>query len=144
MHVASLELCKELYELSGWGDELVDGTSMAKNPRKSLAWTPWKRNIPEKTDWHVRERGSSYGLEPGVLMIPAYDLGYLLRKLPKVQMSTGSAYKYLLTLEHTHSLWNAGYPFNGDFTLFCFGVDDTPENATCKLAIELWKQGGLK
>lgn len=78
MNVASLKLCRELYEISGWGET-------------TFSWMP-------KGFWG--HSGSTYGIadhdfelatgiyediETGkeVAMHPAYDLGYLLRKLPE-------------------------------------------------------------
>ena len=56
MNVASLELCKELFELSGWGET-------------------------EHMHWRPTPMGD---LDPnkGIAICPAYSLGYLLRKLP--------------------------------------------------------------
>lgn len=99
--VASLELCKELYELSGWID------------RKEL-----------RLDYVV-----------GKGVLPRYDLGYLLRKLPlgsQVYTSIGKPNKYYA---HYHEL-------RGEKSGFCEA--DTPEDAACKLAIELFKKGILK
>lgn len=59
--------------------------------------------------------------------VPAYDAGYLLRALPKPlgQMSgSGKAH------------WTAAHEEY-------FGNADTPENALCQLAIELFKAGVL-
>jgi hypothetical protein len=98
MNVASLELCKALYELSGWaGDD-------------------------------------SFGdMDSGKSATPAYDLGYLLRKLP----------------QGTHIVKNTGD--KPDYSCWSYlheNVDtvraDTPEDAACMLAIELFKQGVLK
>lgn len=126
MQVAKLELCKELYELSGWG-KTDDGTA-------------FEYIIPlhRPDDSYIRHTRMAldYRASTQVERIPAYDLGYLLRKLPvtsyiatrrdgKVTASTGS--------------YKSGYnPFPLRETA------DTPENAACKLAIELFKQGILK
>lgn len=106
--VASLELCKELYELSGWIDPSQNGYS------------------------HV----------PGA---PYYSLGYLLRKLAVVQMITlryvHSGYRLSLDSPEWYDKWICFLPDTrqGDYI-----VADTPEDAVCKLAIELWKQGIFK
>ena len=67
--------------------------------------------------------------------IPAYDLGYLMRMLPAgcyvAQQSDEEAN------DPQKPQWAAlGYRDKGLFA-------DTPEDAACKLAIELFKQGIL-
>lgn len=97
MNTASLELCKELYELSGWeGEEDV-----------------YRQAEPGEEDENV--------------VCPAYSAGYLLRKLPKDE----TTYGFKL------GKWYAQYQAAPVFA-------DTPEDALCKLAIELFKQGVLK
>lgn len=108
MNVASLELCKKLYELSGWeGDEDI-------------------YMHQERSKW-VKGKGSYI-----TNLVPAYDLGYLLRKLPAVHN-----HDYLQLRKVNSDLWVAYYPEIG-------GHADTSEDATAKLAIELFKQGILK
>lgn len=72
---------------------------------------------------------------------PAYDLGYLLRKLPETMERI-----YHLTLtragEGDYS-WRCGY-VDGTFIEGPSIYADTPEDAACKLAIELFKQGVLR
>ena len=100
-NLPSIELCRELFDLSGW-EYGID----------------------------VRVVPKSMG---GVYKAPTYDLGYLVRKLPK---------KFLLEAE----------PWGGSSkkenwrikTLQGAAEADTPEGAACKLAIELFKQGVLK
>lgn len=92
MNTASLELCKELFKLSGWIGIYGPNTEVT------------------------------------------YDLGYLIRQLPAV--SGG-----VLTLQPADheptTAWRVGYGDN-------MTEADTPEDAACKLAIELCKQGVLK
>ena len=57
MNVASLELCKELYELSDW-----DGTH--------LNWANYRGN-----EWRI-----SHGNHAAAGSIPAYDLSFLICK----------------------------------------------------------------
>lgn len=103
MNVANLELCKELYELSNWTtDKWIDGDT----------------GLPINGYLAVGD-------------VPAYDLGYLLRKLPPSY-----------SVRHTSE---------GVFTVILHqGVlskqtqADIPEDAACKLAIELFKQGILQ
>lgn len=110
MQVASLELCKELYELSGWN------------------------NLPLR---HSKQ--GVFSLEPfppdliPLDFCPAYDLGYLLRKL------LPNYGKVTLTHDAGHNQWWAT-----DVIGHAVFEADTPENAACKLAIELFKQGVLK
>lgn len=94
---ASPELCKTLYELSGW--EPSPGVTKGDN------------------HW------------------PAYNLGYLLRKLPE-QVELKSYFDGSWDCRHidTDEAWGVNGRMNGD----------TPEDATAKLAIELFKQGILK
>lgn len=61
MHLTALELCKQLYELSGWGH--------------------W----PDPAYWYSRQGKINHSYMPARLedargYIPAYDLSYLLRK----------------------------------------------------------------
>lgn len=100
MNTASLELCRELYELSGWGE---DG------------------NQPDA--WHD-------------ISTPAYDLGYLLRKLPGRTSIIKLIDNYIAIHDEPSQIFNAdfGYKF----------VADTPEDAAAGLAIELLKTGVLQ
>lgn len=122
INVANLELCKELYELSGWSTAI--GTNQF---------------------WYIDgELVIATFVEGGT---PAYDCGYLLVELPQsVQVEE---YKYGLTLSVSgigNIMWGAGYEHH-----FSDGVDerhtqlaDTPEDALCKLAIELFKKDVLQ
>ena len=107
MTTASLELCKELYELSGWVDTEICH--------------------------HEYEDGNTLPITHN----PAYDLGYLLRKLPSgVFLAKGKRYR----------IWNDdtnNYTWAGSEKLDPIDAD-TPEDAACKLAIELFKEGVLK
>lgn len=103
--VASLELCKELYELSGWK--------------------------PEGTGYEYAHNVYRFN---GEIKAYLYTLGYLLRKLPKgcsVFRTVSSDEVWIAT---------AGMKRLDDF----YSGSDTPENAACKLTIELFKQGVLK
>lgn len=107
---ANLELCKELYELSGW--------------------------VPERVSSGVWECGSTLNRGHALLLghgdIPAYELGYLLRRLPQFAMiykdaSSGDYRAAINVGEGRPKFWA-----------------DTPEDAACMLAIELLKRGYLK
>lgn len=132
MNVASLELCKELYELSGWGDtsEFYVNGMLQHGIDTAFEDHAIKTNYP----------GYS----------PAYDLGYLLRKLPgQVLESTDIPKKmtsHPLRLEAPEVNWPSdgkkwAFFYENHKTLWSEG--DTPEDAICALAIELFKQGVL-
>lgn len=107
-NVASLELCKELYELSGWEDtEFI-----------------WYQDYSKPV--HIEVDVKSYD------EAPAYDLGYLLRKLQP------NAHNMIF---HTGS-YTATYDYG--IGQAYVATANTPEDAACKLAIELWKQGVLR
>lgn len=97
MNVASLELSKELYELSGW----------------------------ETDKWFA------FGAEDEITLaempdIPQYELGYLLRKLPGDMR--------WLDYSVRAGKWEMLHDIEAN----------SPEEATAKLCIELFKQGVLK
>lgn len=107
MNVASLELCKELYELSGW------------NSGQRAFYTFDEDKMVETNAFD----------EDLVGEIRKYDLGYLIRKLPPyVQLMTmrNGCDAVLKDLKNTVAVHA-----------------DTPEDAACKLAIELFEQGIL-
>ncbi len=109
MNVASLELCKELFEISGW-----DGTH----------FTYWNNKASADIDKTTLTWGLS-NYKDGCW--PAYDLGYLLRKLPP-RCKVGHS------IEH------------GQYYALGFNIDcrnSSPEDALCTLAIELFKQNIL-
>lgn len=119
MNVASLELCKELYGYSAdlWPDAFVQhewvwGMQTAESdphiyPTDSELWTKW----------------------------PAYDLGYLLRKLPQVSLEH--------PVLHDEAYWRCWSNIVGIGEDVPVGQADTPEDAACLLAIALIKQGVL-
>lgn len=118
MQVASKELSEELYGLSGWLED---------------HWFYTNRfNYPVEYDLRVANALQGCVFEPKKGDIPAYDAGFLLRKLP----STTRLSKYAQNSFRTeHDRGDQGY----------FDVaDDTPEDALCKLAIELFKAGILQ
>lgn len=109
MNVASLELSKELYELSGWED--VSNT-----------------HVFYGTHWDISKASMTESIGLQNMHLPAYDLGYLLRKLDgfDIQLNYSNQWR-------TWNCWADDYD----------GKADTPEDAACKLAIELFKQGVL-
>lgn len=77
MTVASLENCKRLYELSGWSGTGLDYQSY------------------DGKDFELKE----YDANPPV-SVPAYDLGYLLRKLPSFVDTTNNSYRLNITVRN--------------------------------------------
>lgn len=119
MNVANLELCKELYELSGW----LKGT-------EKFWFEPGDGFKNQLINKKFKPNGFN---ENG--RFPAYDLGYLLRKLPGVKLE-----------QIDKDFWNAQKSYNDGTELPDYKSCDgsTPEDAVCKLAIELFKQGILE
>lgn len=137
-NVASRDLCKELYELSGWDGTLIRHGS----PTRMIDAVMFVRTVYDK---FVGLYESSVGCDEcegehayGFATMPAYDLGYLLRKLPHFidisQLSGG----------YTPNGWAAIKRLSQDFPFDAEARADTPEDALCQLAIELFKQGVLK
>lgn len=135
MNVASLELSKELYELSGWG---------------ATGNIYWRDTVSEPTVWFTDHAHNDPELQvfDAENKLPAYDLGYLLRKLPDTIDLDDDADR-VLTLQPMRGLrgsgrWDASYDNVDkvqDSRLDCFS--DTPEDSAAMLAIELFKQGVL-
>lgn len=112
--VANLKLCQQLWELSGWETSDWYDLDPDGRPEEYLATTEDK--IDENN------------------YIPAYSLGYLLRKLPnrteRIQDTV------LLGRATDNKGWSIVYR---DMTK----IANTPEDAAAKLAIELFKKGIL-
>lgn len=120
MHVASLELCKELHELSGWRDtELIYARNGYYEPTVAKAGHP--------------ELGHDWAFE-----CPAYDLGFLLRKLPLQTRLTKGARGYSALYSNAYTRMPDETPVSAQ------GKADTPEDAVAKLCIALFKAGLLK
>lgn len=123
MDVASLELCKELYELSGW---VTDDF------------------------WQWIEAHQEYELNNGDSMnkahpeYPAYSLGYLLRELP---LNVNGSFFELDHYGTDNGYWVAHYckhDLNTNVYTYKFGTNGSnPEDAVCEQLIELFKQGIL-
>lgn len=149
MNVANKDLCKELYELSGWGKQGDVMYSWIKYSLKDNPDTyPWP--YPLINNMSELQLATANGEQE--YSYPAYDLGYLLRKLPQ------DIQEHYLTLEictaHGKPEWSADYiKFDSmkleiSYLLSDDNADithaDTPEDAACRLAIELIKQGVIK
>lgn len=120
MNVASLELCKELYELSEWDEQF-----------------PVLLHYLDNEVWHKKLYQSDARDE--LTYCPAYTLGYLLRKLPADNETMVGYWK---------GGWKAVYvaPNGTEWratTRSYLGAGDTPEDAVTKLTIELFKQNIL-
>lgn len=113
---ANLENCKKLYGLSGWRDTAFLFTSKANGELWVPSYHTYIVDIKSK--------------------IPAYDLGYLLKKLPAIKPNTKS---YLGIKAYGGAWadggWIAAYG-NSDQTVHA----DTPEDALCLLAIKLFEE----
>lgn len=117
--VANLENCKRLYELSGWKD--TDFGWLAHSDWETGDWSHELTKL-EKKRW----------------VAGAYDLGYLLRKLPAVyEEHLGARWIFKLDQE-AEGVWAAYY-----VSKRLEGNADTPEDAACLLAIKLFEQGIL-
>lgn len=139
MQVASLEHSKELYELSGWGrmdnasstDYYYDARHVQLKLNEPDVVEDFKPRDYTFNNWSSFRESARlhYALDHGY-SIPAYDLGYLLRKLHHVRVETAQE----------------GY--NAHFidkdSNFTSKFANTPEDAVAKLAIELLKQEVLK
>lgn len=131
MNVASLELCKELYEVSGW-----------KNPKAGVfeiekAWRPTP--LMSGDNYRLINIGPNTPED-----IPAYDAGFLLRKLPR-DVGEGENLRFL-SLEPqavSREQWSARYSDENYKNPLYSRFADTPEDALCQLAIELFKKGIL-
>jgi hypothetical protein len=119
MNIASLELCKELYELSGW-------------VLTEKMWCYGGRSEGKFSNGWVLIASDEDSINQGHGIL-AYDLGYLLRKLPAKE-------------------WHINYYPHQSYRAILFDseggteyvlVADISEDAACKLCIELFKQGIL-
>jgi hypothetical protein len=110
MNVANFELCQELYDLSGWLTG-IDGNCYASLPgeRKGFEVRP------------LRDTGNDR-----IQICPAYDLGYLLRRLPPGNVLTSLEDECIASSSPKVT------------------TASNPEDAAAKLAIELFRSGVLK
>lgn len=115
MNVAEISLCKELYELSGW------------EPKAGFWYGSYDDG--DSKCFFADEAGAN-----GEWEAPAYDLGFLLRKLPFQTTSGGVLYINATPI----GKWTCGYKG------WRHKVANTPEDALIKLARLLFKQNILK
>lgn len=122
MNTASLENCKKLYELSGWDDTY---------------WIWSYSRVGEEVSLHVRD--TDLELSDYQEAYPAYDAGYLLRKLQPVTKDHGR----LFVTTRDKGDWTAGFSGTYDRWHDDKGFGDIPEDAVCLLAIKLFEEGNL-
>lgn len=127
MNTASLENCKKLYELSGWSIP-------------QLTWT-WRHHLPhgksqlllmiDKVADDFRYRNQNPEIAKRFAeenkFYPAYDLGYLLRKVQSLKPTLGCI---------NGRMWSISANYKR-------GTGDTPEDACALLAIKLIEEGIL-
>jgi hypothetical protein len=133
MHVASLELCRELYKVSGWWPgELTD---LGLPDR----WWNWLED-DDGNNIRCVEIANSKSNRHWRFSAPAYDCGYLLRQLALKDVMVGVGKDCPWAAESSRE--ECLEAENQFYTPY--GEGNTPEDALCKLAIELFKQGILK
>jgi hypothetical protein len=109
MNVANFELCQELYDLSGWLAG-IDGYCYVSRPGETRGFEV--RPLTDTENDRIR-------------ICPAYDLAYLLRRLPVGNVLTSLEDEWIAS--SSPKVMTAA----------------TPEDAAAKLAIELFRQGIL-
>lgn len=123
MHVASLALCQELKALSGWTDTYFQWRTHPSGEAYVVGHVPDADPLKDET--------------------PAYDLGYLYRRLPGEVLDADNV-SYGLTL---HKLGanesHVNYWWFDDIFYREIERSTTPEDAAARIAIELFKQGVL-
>lgn len=135
---AAVEYCQELFKLSGWDDT-------------EYVWAigePDGDSVPTEYSVYLDDHGDHRSIRQSVARgkywddaISAYDLGYLLRKLPDSHLElTKRGYD-----EYWDIIWyHRGKDGKNDVEQNITCTESTPEDATAKLCIALWKAGLLK
>lgn len=129
METTRVELCKELYKLSGWDSKALPEGWYWYADDSSFAPFVGTRVLYDNTAKSVK----------ATFIAPAYDLGYLLRKLHEahpdvlIRLFLGGTN---IHGETVHSTRIQQDPYHAEA--------DTPENAAACLAIEMFKHGVLK
>lgn len=120
MNVASLELCKELYELSGWGstlDQLDDIWGVDSEGNTAVITSKEYANGENKIGIPIE-------------VFPAYGLSFTIRNLPPMR------------LEKSSEGYRTDY-FRDKDSFVGVTEAETPEDALAKLAIKLFKENIL-
>lgn len=130
MTTASLELSKQLYELSKWDSSLAGG---------GYRWceiSPGQFECLRLSDAEAYQPSFKDAWFAG---IPAPDLGFLIRKLPKyLDYNNGRIYLSVGVW------WAGGWQIHyGTYDLRS-AISDIPEDALVLLAIKLFEAGILK
>lgn len=121
MNVASLKLCKELYEASGWNQACFHWVQIDDGRWTVLNESDYAR-LTDISEFNGEVHASEF----------AYDLGFIYRELPDEVTLTNHAVN--------EGAWVATYYDHGLKTKGCV-EGPTPEDALCGLAIELFKSG---
>jgi hypothetical protein len=123
MNVASQELCEKLYSLSGKVKSNWKDTEYRRYYDDGLFVTNEKLNG---------------------LWLPAYDLGYLLRKLQDNDLTIILRWNRDMGGRIAMKEWDGKWCIGTfDMPQGEYPVAATPEDAACKLAIQLFKKGIL-
>lgn len=126
MNVASLENCKRLYELSGWSCEKAYWPPQYTSSHDYVVGTP-----DDEVDEKILDS-----------LTPAYDLGYLFRKLPQESKIDKGHFQYGGDVRyHAKYSWNTELPNRKRH--YATESADTPEDAACLLAVKLFEEGVL-
>lgn len=141
---ASPDVCRELHEATGWS-----GTGQVWNigRRGTSIVTHYSRGIPRYANngpvedyCDISQTADTIG-RSGVkelVTVPAYDLGFLLRRVPpKVPSGPGEFGLFVLEVDNG-GRWFAGY--NASFGSPS-AVADTPEDAVTALCVVLAHKG---
>lgn len=137
MYPAILELCQQVYEATKWAlDE------------KGLYIAKWYWSLDGKIQPAPIER---YKLMPDQVVCPAYDAGYLLRKLPRHIVIKREVYHLCVINGNTQDdNWITDYVKVGRICWLHEAGEaqlteaTTVEDALCKLALQLVKKGIIK
>jgi hypothetical protein len=130
MNTASFELCKELYEVSGW-----DYLELDPYREWSQQWSKWHGQEKYEPFTHARLHGNVLA-QP---LCPAYDLGYLIRKVGSGGGVISNSDTYTARRPNNYGAGENTDPLHGRI-----GWDAvTPEDAMCMMIIELFAHGIL-
>lgn len=126
--VADMYLCKQLNDLTQWNETYY-------------LWVP-ARNVPQGSLWR-----NDKGFDGDPSVVPAYDVAYLIRKLPRHITIKKQVYHLCIINGNVNDdNWVADYVTIGRECWLHEGANaqlteaDTVENALVKLAIQLKKR----
>lgn len=134
MNVASEDLSRELHELSGWDDTLYFRYERT-DPNSTV---PLKLIGNGNMGMTVNNASTGFTVDKYDQLVPAYDLGFLLRRLPLQTRLTRGARGYSALYSNAYTRMPDETPVSAQ------GKADTPEDAVAKLCIALFKAGLLK